>query len=673
MAQPSQPDFQKKSSPSPIAPPSQAMAPRPFAPQVDLATPDIQTPDVAAPEAPALDSAPAFPKLNFKIRAAGGSPPPLQPKLTIGAPNDPYEQEADRVAAQAVQRIHSPAANLPTQNRTHQTQSVQRQAGPEQPVLKMKSMIQRETLPDEDEELQMKAMPQRLEMPSKNILQMQSSSSEEIASPDLEAKIHRARGGGQALTPHLQLQMGQAIGADFSGVRVHTDTQSDQLNRSIQAKAFTTGQDIFFRQGAYQPGNRGGQELIAHELTHVVQQNGGVQLGPNYPIHRQVIAIKQTSPDAVVQPARGKFGRILSDLAFLPLLGVGAIGAEVAARMTFGWEKDRKKIQTPTNQLDQQGNKSYVAQDIAIAGGGFASKYVLRGRRYDPKPAFAANPSMGKAVILFSGSGGPNEDMMEPVAEFYCRQGAVAFGVNYRGYGNSRDVGVLGGESTPLMSEQGLYDDARRIFNHVNQTVGFAAADITLHGFSLGGAVASHLAKKLAKPGPNGQPGVQLGGLVLHSSIKSAYKAARDQVGIPVAAQLGGLGAKGSAGNFDTESHLEQLAARDPNLPIHFMGGNYNAGDQLALSHTQLEQTGQGTFTNVSSRSGQGGHLDDNTTMPQLVDAQGNPRTDQHGNPMYPQAVPSGHLTPNMKDNLATLVAQGRARNPNALTHVRAR
>jgi hypothetical protein len=71
------------------------------------------------------------------------------------------------------------------------------------------------------------------------------------------------------------------MGADFSGVKVHTDSQSDQLNKSIQAKAFTTGQDVFFRQGAYEPSSQGGQELIAHELTHVVQQNGGaVQRSP---------------------------------------------------------------------------------------------------------------------------------------------------------------------------------------------------------------------------------------------------------------------------------------------------------------------------------------------------------------------------------------------------------
>ena len=295
MAQPSQRDFQKKASPSPVAALSQAMAPRPFAPQADVAAPDVQARDVATPDALTLDSAPAFPNLNFQIRAAGGSPPPLQPKLTIGAPNDKYEQEADRVAAQVVQRIHSPAANLPTEKRAYQAQSVQRQAWPEQPVLQMQPTLQRETLPDEDDELQMKPMIQRLEMaeddelqmkpmPQRSAmppgvkLQMKSASSEGVvegnASPDLEAGIQQARGNGQALVPHLQIQIGQAMGADFSGVRVHTDTQSDQFNRSIQAKAFTTGQDIFFRQGAYQPGSQSGQELIAHELTHVVQQNG---------------------------------------------------------------------------------------------------------------------------------------------------------------------------------------------------------------------------------------------------------------------------------------------------------------------------------------------------------------------------------------------------------------
>jgi hypothetical protein len=74
--------------------------------------------------------------------------------------------------------------------------------------------------------------------------------------------------------------MEPVFGADFSQVRVHTDTQANTLNRTLSARAFTTGRDIFFRQGEYRPGSSTGQELIAHELTHVVQQ-GGAGVQPN--------------------------------------------------------------------------------------------------------------------------------------------------------------------------------------------------------------------------------------------------------------------------------------------------------------------------------------------------------------------------------------------------------
>ncbi|PZV12172.1 MAG: hypothetical protein DCF20_18070 [Pseudanabaena sp.] len=180
----------------------------------------------------------------------------IQAKLNIGEPNDKYEQEADATASKVVQQINSPT----------QDQSVQREAMEEDEELQMKpiSSIQREAAMEEDEELQMKSLVQRRENLGGG-----------EASTDLESSIQSARGSGQSLDPNLQVKMGQAMGADFSNVKVHTDSQSDQLNQSIQSKAFTTGQDVFFRQGEYDPGSRGGQELIAHELSHVVQQNEG--------------------------------------------------------------------------------------------------------------------------------------------------------------------------------------------------------------------------------------------------------------------------------------------------------------------------------------------------------------------------------------------------------------
>lgn len=93
-------------------------------------------------------------------------------------------------------------------------------------------------------------------------------------SSHLENAIQEKRGGGNSLDSGVRRQMEGALGADFSGVRVHADAQADSLNRSLSARAFTTGQDIFFRQGAYEPGSSSGRELIAHELTHVVQQDG---------------------------------------------------------------------------------------------------------------------------------------------------------------------------------------------------------------------------------------------------------------------------------------------------------------------------------------------------------------------------------------------------------------
>jgi hypothetical protein len=84
--------------------------------------------------------------------------------------------------------------------------------------------------------------------------------------------INSQRGAGQSLDEGISAKAGQTMGQDFSDVTVHTDAQSDQLSKQLGAKAFTTGNDIFFREGTYNPGSEAGQRLIAHELTHVVQQ-----------------------------------------------------------------------------------------------------------------------------------------------------------------------------------------------------------------------------------------------------------------------------------------------------------------------------------------------------------------------------------------------------------------
>jgi hypothetical protein len=73
----------------------------------------------------------------------------------------------------------------------------------------------------------------------------------------------------------VQAEMQGSFGYDFSNVNVHSSAESGALNQQLGSKAFTTGQDIFFNEGAYEPNSSSGKELLAHELTHVVQQGTG--------------------------------------------------------------------------------------------------------------------------------------------------------------------------------------------------------------------------------------------------------------------------------------------------------------------------------------------------------------------------------------------------------------
>ncbi len=169
----------------------------------------------------------------------------LQAKLSVNPPDDIYEREADRTADIVMQAF-----------------TIQRQEVPEEEELttKLATEVQRQEVPEEEELVTKPAM----DHPS-------------LASEDLETKINMACSSAQPLDESVRAPMEQVFGADFSGVRIHTDANADVLNQSLQARAFTTGEDIFFRSGEYRPDVSSGQRLLAHELTHVVQQQGSVQ------------------------------------------------------------------------------------------------------------------------------------------------------------------------------------------------------------------------------------------------------------------------------------------------------------------------------------------------------------------------------------------------------------
>ncbi len=89
------------------------------------------------------------------------------------------------------------------------------------------------------------------------------------------AALQRRRGGGARLPEDVAAGFGEQFGTDLSGVRVHADSEADRISRSVQATAFTYGNDIYFSQGTYAPQTHGGERLLAHELAHVVQTRQG--------------------------------------------------------------------------------------------------------------------------------------------------------------------------------------------------------------------------------------------------------------------------------------------------------------------------------------------------------------------------------------------------------------
>lgn len=97
--------------------------------------------------------------------------------------------------------------------------------------------------------------------------------------PSVEQSINQTRGSGSSLDSGVAEKFSDSLG-DLSDVKVHTDDKADHLARTVSARAFATGSDVYFAKGEYNPGSSSGDKLIAHELAHVVQQRGAPTSGP---------------------------------------------------------------------------------------------------------------------------------------------------------------------------------------------------------------------------------------------------------------------------------------------------------------------------------------------------------------------------------------------------------
>ncbi len=215
----------------------------------------------------------------------------IQAKLTVGGAGDRYEQEADRVA-ERILTMPAPSTSVPEAERSGRGQpsavsrqpGLQRQEDEEEVQTKPLAagiipLVQRQ---EDEEEIQTKPLAagtttlvQRQEdeeeVQTKPLVQRRPDGSFDAA-PEMESRLAAGRGNGQPLSGDVRGFMEDRFGADFGGVQVHTDPEAAGLSHQIHAQAFTHGSDIYLGTGRYEPGTDAGKRLLAHELTHVVQQ-----------------------------------------------------------------------------------------------------------------------------------------------------------------------------------------------------------------------------------------------------------------------------------------------------------------------------------------------------------------------------------------------------------------
>lgn len=206
---------------------------------------------------------------------------PLQAKLTVSRPDDPYEIEADKVAKAVMQ---NPATSIQRQGNPEEEpiqakiSRLQRQSSgsPEEEEIQAKASDIQRSGPEEEEMIQGKISDVRRAGALEEEEEIQAKSADVLpeVSENLENLINSSRGLGQQLADSARKSLEPGFGSDFSDVKVHTGAEADTLSCQLKAEAFTVGKDIFFKEGRYQPETDDGKKLIAHELTHVIQQEG---------------------------------------------------------------------------------------------------------------------------------------------------------------------------------------------------------------------------------------------------------------------------------------------------------------------------------------------------------------------------------------------------------------
>lgn len=199
--------------------------------------------------------------------------PKIQKKLNTGKAGDQYEVEADTVASKVVNRsnktvglVQAEEEKLQQKPTTEISSTLQKQEIKEEPVQKKEEeQVQQKPIVDTISTLQKKETTEEQPIQKKG----EKNDPENIRT---ESKINNTKGVGRPMSRGIRTEMDLAFKANFSPIRIHTDSTAIALCEEMGAQAFTNGVDIYFNKGKYNPQSTAGKELLVHELTHTIQQ-----------------------------------------------------------------------------------------------------------------------------------------------------------------------------------------------------------------------------------------------------------------------------------------------------------------------------------------------------------------------------------------------------------------
>jgi len=286
---------------------------------------------------------PSFFKSNDKPSFFSAAP--VQAKLSVSTPDDPHEKEADQMADHVMRMAEpagpvnaAPANNDDEVHRKEEEHEIH--AKSEAPAItsiqckhsgrgiyaRLMPLVQRsaseefvsESSSDSgsssshaDTHVSLKSMP-LCRSPGEGA----GERGPPAATSNFESALTSSKGHGSALPGNTLETMNSRFNTDFSNVRIHTGTTAESLSSSISAQAFTHGSDIYFNTGKFQPGTESGGHLLAHELTHTIQQGSVPQSAGSSTVSKKSIQ-RQASDRPVpsqlnnaVSKAKGEVGKV---------------------------------------------------------------------------------------------------------------------------------------------------------------------------------------------------------------------------------------------------------------------------------------------------------------------------------------------------------------------------